>query len=94
MSDITYTFLQDLLFDCASTYDLARLELHIVEARNPIEGTAGGRDSVGPPVRLLGGDWVTGGTTAAVSSGAWSTPPQESSSSKSREKYVGGLLPR
>jgi hypothetical protein len=76
-------------------YDLSRLEIQIVEARNPAESSSTGRSSIGPPSKLLGGDWITGGTTAAVSSGAWSTPPKESSSSSSiREKYVSGLLPR
>lgn len=84
-----------MLFDCASMYDLSRLELHIVEARNPAEGMAEMKSSIVPPSKLLGGSWVTGGTTAAVSSGAWSTPPQEKSTAFGlQEKYVGGLLPR
>lgn len=83
---------QDLLYDCASTYDLSRLELHIVEARNP-SGGEGSSSKTGQTASLMGGEWIKGGTTAAVSSGAWSTTPQEVSSS-SQEKYVGKLLPR
>jgi hypothetical protein len=70
---------------------LSRLEIHIVEAKVPFEG----RDSNEKRSSLVGGKWIEGGTTAAVSSGAWSTSPQMTTYGKSQagEKYVEKLLP-
>lgn len=89
------TSLQDLLFDCASMWDLSRLEIHIVEARSPAGpmGSAGDGGS-----SLWGGAWALGGTYKAVSTGAWSTiPPEPPSTSKMTKEpktgYAKGILP-
>jgi len=85
---------QDLLFDCASTYDLSRLEIHVVEAKAP-SGNLGSSSDVGQRATLVGGKWIEGGTMAAISSGAWSTPHQRTLHGKNQagEKYVNKLLP-
>ncbi len=64
----------DLGFDAASIYDLARLEIHIVQApllqhHAHTHAPNGGSSAPAPP--LLGGTWLEGGTEAAIRSGAW-----------------------
>ncbi|KAN0065714.1 Protein cwh43 [Thecaphora frezii] len=65
----------DLLFDAASVYDLARLELHVVETPKPAL-VPGGRGDAASTTRI-GGAWFRGGKTEAIATGAWSTVPAD-----------------
>lgn len=68
----------DLLFDAASVYDLSRLEIQIVEARQS--------SSLSKSCKPVAGTWAEAGSAGSISSGAWSSSVANPSTSQKEEK--------